>query len=142
VVLPVALGAAVYVLWRDRGLLVFSWLEAVGATGVVDLVRTAARSLAVPDSVRFCLPDGLWAYALAYALAHVWADGRPRERRIWFGVCCLASMGPELGQAAGLVPGTFDPADLTVSALGFLIGWQHAVGASAGALVAREGTRR
>ena len=118
VVLPVIAGAAIYVLWRSPTLQVFHWLEAAGVGSVVRALRAAAapaRSL-LPPWVLLSLPDGLWVYALTAWLAQIWRGAKGRARVAWLSVGPCLGVGSELGQWAGLVPGTFDVADLIAGA--------------------------
>jgi hypothetical protein len=63
-------------------------------------------------------PDAAWAYALTAMLALLWSpprrgrDSDARGARAWIACGPLAAAGWELGQWAGIIPGTFDLADL------------------------------
>ena len=130
VALPIAVGALIYVLWRVDTLLVFTWLDACGLHAGVRQARIACQTVALPDLVRFSLPDALWAYAFAFAIARIWAPTRSVGRWAWLGLCSIVTLGGELGQAVHLVVGTFDPADLALSAAGLILGWRAAISAS------------
>lgn len=118
VVLPVIAGAAIYVLWRAPSLLVFRWLDLVGADQFAHLARGAAspaRPL-LPSWVLFTLPDALWVYALTACLSRIWRGSRGASRVAWLSVGPVLGVGSELGQLAGVVPGTFDVVDLCAAA--------------------------
>jgi hypothetical protein len=117
-VLPVVLGAAVYVLFRSPRLRVFGWLEAVGLGDVVPAARAWARPAAehLPGWLLYSAPDGLWVYGLTACLALVWRGAPGRARRAWLCAGLALGAGGELGQLAGWVPGVWDPADLLLSA--------------------------
>lgn len=115
--LPVAAGAAVYLLWRSPRLPVFRLMEALGMDAAVAAmrVRAAGARTHLPDAVLFALPDGLWVYALTAALALVW-----RGRRGWAGAACVSlglvlGLGSEAAQALGALPGTFDWMDAALA---------------------------
>jgi hypothetical protein len=119
VLLPIALGAAIYVLWRAESLLVFRWIDAAGLRPVVDAVRrtlSGARAW-LPDWLLYSLPDALWVYAGVAFYAIVWRGGHPRSRLLWTALPALLALGGELGQLTGAVPGTFCPVDLALCAL-------------------------
>lgn len=114
VLLPVVAGAAIYVLWRSPFLRVFQWLDTAGAATPVRSLRAAvmpARAW-LPSWVLFSLPDGLWVYALTSWLTRIWRDAAGRGRWLWLSIGPVLGIGSELGQWAGLVPGTFDVVDL------------------------------
>lgn len=117
VFLPVLVGAAIYVLFRSRDLRVFDWLRRAGLLPVVDAVRHHATPMRswLPAAVVFSLPDGLWAYGLTASVRLVWRDTFSAARHFWLLAAVVASLGPELGQRVGIVPGTFDVVDLSVS---------------------------
>lgn len=117
VVLPIALGAAVYLLWRSPRLLVFRWMEAASLDGVLASARTLVAGVRLPGWLLFSLPDALWVYAFVACMALIWR-GRPvRQAAFWMALGPALSLGSELAQLAGLVPGTFDRADFWLSVL-------------------------
>lgn len=113
-VVPVMIGAAIYVLFRSPRLRVFEWLEAMGLGAAVPAVRAWARPAAehLPEWLLYSVPDGLWVYGLTASLALVWRGEPARARRAWVCVGIALGVGGELGQLAGVVPGVFDAADL------------------------------
>lgn len=117
--LPLVVGTAIYVGFRSPRLLGWRWGESLGVYDVTRAARDAIRSthVALPDWIVFTLPDALWQYALAFAMAHIWWRSPKRERWAWLALPVALGPGAELAQALGLVPGTFDPLDL-VSCIG------------------------
>lgn len=116
VVLPIVLGAAVYLLWRSPRLLVFRWMEAASLDGIVAAARLWAAGTRPPGWLLFSLPDALWVYAFTACMALIWRGRPPRQAAFWIALGPLLSVGSELAQLAGALPGTFDPADLWLSA--------------------------
>lgn len=84
--------------------------------------RGPSAGAAVARLGAFHLADGLWMYALTALLAHVWREAGA-ARTAWIGAALLLGVAHELGQAAGAVAGTFDPADLVV----FTAAWALAI---------------
>lgn len=120
VALPLAIGLALYAAWRSKEVHVVSWLSRVAPRGV-DAMQGAGTSR-VPSRILGSLPDALWAWAFGATLALVWL-GRPwREKRLWLGAGALVALGAELGQAAHVLPGTYDTADLFAIAVGYVLG--------------------
>lgn len=132
VVLPLTVGSVLYLGYRSDTLLVWQWAEVAGLDGVLYALRFAVTAVvaSVPEPVAFTLPDGLWVYAMSFAVSRLWARGNRFERAGWLAIPVLLGVGAELGQAIGFVPGTFDPADLVVcvvaTGFGFRIGVQPA----------------
>jgi hypothetical protein len=118
-VLPIALGTAIYVLWRTQQLLVFRWVEALGLMPAVSTARDALAGIgrALPAWVLYSLPDALWVYAGTAFYALVWNPGPGRPRLFWTSLPGVLALGGELGQALGAVPGTFCPIDMLLCAL-------------------------
>lgn len=120
VALPVLLGGLIYVLWRSTDLLVFRWLAALGLDSIVASLRLLAAPFQeqLPTWVFYSLPDGLWAYAVTACMALIWAGYSCVSRVIWLSAGPLIGIGSELGQLVGMVPGTFEFADITLYAIG------------------------
>jgi hypothetical protein len=117
VVLPIVLGAATYLVFRDSNILIFRLFDALG-TPLPN--RIATGSIANPI---FCsLPDGLWVFAFASWMRLIWG-------RHWFWCnlpICLA-LGSEIGQFFKIVPGTFDLLDVLFYSIGHVLSqrWSH-----------------
>lgn len=116
VLLPIFLGAVIYVLWRSPHLLVFEWLDRVGLMDAVEHARHFASTLrsSIPQVILYSLPDALWVYSFTAALALIW------ERDPSMSIYCLLwlllpmtiAMVAEFGQSLHWVPGTFDWLDV------------------------------
>jgi hypothetical protein len=121
-VLPVLIGAAIYVLWRSETLLVFRWIDLVGASDGVRDLRQIAGMFHPNQLVRDCLPNGLWVFAFTAALRFVW--GRQHTSKgVWAWICLPVAMalGGEFGQLVKFVPGTFDWIDVLATTAGFIL---------------------
>jgi len=81
----------------------------LGQRRAIDL---QAPPVALPAFVRFSLPDALWQYAFAVCVLALWRSA-PRSPGTWTFVALPLAIGmaTELGQAAGVVEGVFDPHD-------------------------------
>lgn len=116
IVAPLLAGSAIYLLWRERSLLMFAWVDAAGLGPGLDAARaaTAAAGARLPRWVLYSLPNGLWIFSLNAALLQVWGGGPGLSRGLWLTVALALGAGAELLQLAGLLPGSFDPMDLAV----------------------------
>jgi hypothetical protein len=115
VLTPVIAGGMIYVRWRDTNLLMFKWLRVLRLETAVSWLRAGA---AEPSGwsywLAYSLPDGLWVYALTALMVFLWRDARSPMKFLWPSLGLLLGAGSELGQLAGVVPGSFDVIDLVV----------------------------
>ena len=117
VLLPLLAGGLVYVCWRDSNLLMFKWFAAFGLEPLIAWLRegTASAQTLLPHWLVYSLPDGLWVYALTALMIFLWRGKHPLPVKIfWLSLGLLLGAGSELGQLAGVLPGTFDPVDFLV----------------------------
>lgn len=120
VLAPVFAGGLIYICWRDPTLLMFKWFGAVGLTTLVNELRAAwgPGESSLPRWVVYSLPDGLWVYAVTAFMAHVWSGSRSSPLAlVWISLGVVIGAGMELGQLAGIVPGSFDRVDFFFSIL-------------------------
>jgi hypothetical protein len=114
--LPILVGGAIYLAFRDTSLLMFRWAGWIGLDTAVEAMRvhTMPYRPAIPDWILFSVPDGVWVFACTAFFARLWHDGPWYFRVFWIGLGPALAIGGELGQlpSIGLVPGTFDVADL------------------------------
>lgn len=111
-----AAGSALYVCLRHDTLLMFRWMQAVGALSGVSSARVATRWLAplLPDWVIFSLPYALWVASYMLAVEVIWYRSRSRSKYVWLAVAPAIALFSEIAQAARLIPGTFDWDDLAL----------------------------
>ena len=117
VVMPIAIGAMIYVLFRTTTLLVFDWLETVRLLQPSLHLRQACSEIRLPDWLLYSLPDGLWVYALTSWMILIWDRKPPLP---WLLVGIALGLGGELGQLMGIVPGTYQNLDMIFYTAGFL----------------------
>ena len=114
--LPILVGGLIYLAFRDTSLLMFRWAGWIGLDAAIDAMRvhTLPFRPGIPDWVLFSVPDGVWVFACTAFFARLWHDGHWAFRLFWIGLGPVLAIGGELGQLGfiGLVPGTFDPADM------------------------------
>lgn len=117
VVLPVALGTAIYIGWRDQNMWVFRWIDAVGANWLI--IRP---EFPLPGWLANSLPDGCWVYAYTSWMLMIW-----RRVNLWVMTGVILAVGGELGQIklgqSQLVVGTYDHIDMVCYLGGFLLSW-------------------
>jgi len=121
------LGGLTYVLHRPESLWMFRWFEALGLDGVVQAMRTAplARSWRPPEWWVGSAPAALWLASGILALRAAWTGPSDPARPVWLLLLLAAAAAGEIGQAIGVVPGTFDLVDLAAMgvAAGVALAW-------------------
>src|SRR6185369_3307417 len=104
-------GATLYIGWGSDDLVVFHWINSVGASGLV--VRP---HVAMPSWMLHSLPDGCWVYALTSWMLIIWGRFVP-----WVFTGVVIALGSEFGQLIRVVPGTYDSNDVIAYVVAFLI---------------------
>jgi hypothetical protein len=114
VIVPLILGALIYVLWRKDTLLVFDWLRACRLEQPTATLRQLAKPLGetLPRWVLFSLPDGLWVYATVSCMLLIWRRSSGIAATIWVLMGPFLGIASELGQLFRVVPGQFDIKDM------------------------------
>jgi hypothetical protein len=133
VALPLVIGTLAYAAWRSSDVRVVAWMSRLAPRGVAAAQGTGASH--VPAIIAGSLPDAAWAWAFGASLSLVWYGRAWREKAAWLAAGALVALSAEIGQAFGVVPGTFDVVDLMAIAVGFaagawLAGRRRAVAAS------------
>ena len=110
VVLPISVGVAIYVVFRDDNILLLQLLRFLG-------IKQTFR-LESPDSLTVILgslPDGLWVFSYSIWLRLIW-----NRITVWMLIPIALAVASEIGQLLTIVPGTFDVYDLFAYSLAFL----------------------
>lgn len=121
-VLPLATGGAIYLLFRNKSLLMFSWIRCLGLDAWLEEIRRQAGPLKdrLPDWVIYSLPNALWIYSILAFLYLLWRP-RPVVFR-WLAVLvALATPLMEMMQMMHLISGTFSAVDIGMAMAAFLI---------------------
>lgn len=128
--LPLLLGGLIYALFRDPATALLDPVRWIGLSDALAELQEALLPLraALPAWVLYNLPDLLWAYTACWGLALLWRRTRPRGGELAMLSALSLALLFEFGQAAALVPGTFDQLDLLAYAMGTALAywrWRH-----------------
>lgn len=123
IVLPILIGALIYVLFRVDTLLVFTWLKFLGLDTIVSGIRN--YSLIIVDDLPFfflyVLPDGLWVYAGTALYLFIWKkEIKNKIAILWISLPFLLSITAEFLQKINIVEGSFCKYDVLAYILCFL----------------------
>jgi hypothetical protein len=118
---PLGIGGAIYLLFRSKGILIFQIADAVGLGTGIEAARLVARPLNsyMHGFVLYSLPTALWAFSFLFCIVTIW-----RHHLKSAGAICIVLLtisvviGMELAQAANLLSGRFDAADLYANVMG------------------------
>lgn len=106
------IGGLIYVGFRDKSLLMFSWFEQLGVSGEVDAFRGLVNSEGVYGWVKNSLPDGLWLFAYMYLVDAIWNGSKSISSYIFIFSLPFFALLSEFLQYFGMLPGVFDWIDV------------------------------
>lgn len=116
------LGGVIYILLRSKCIIFLSWLDAIGATPVVDRLRLYTYGCISNEFILFSLPDGLWLLSYILIMGYVWHMDIRRTALFVMPLAAFA-IGCEILQRVGLVSGTFDWNDILAYCIAITIGF-------------------
>ena len=107
IILPIFVGSTIYVLFREKTLLMFDWLSYLKLDFIIDSLRNNfyGYRMYIPKSILFSLPDALWVYSFTMFLSIYF------KNRILLSAIFIGSMITEISQL-WFVVGTFDIYDV------------------------------
>lgn len=107
IVLPIFIGSMIYILFREKTLLMFDWFSYLKLNFIIDFLRNNFYGYRthVPKSILFSLPDALWVYSFTMFLSIYF------KNRILLSIIFIGSIITEISQL-WFVVGTFDIYDV------------------------------
>ncbi len=122
-ILPISIGTLIYLLFRPLHLTVFHWANTIGLYSSVIKARALFDiGYLMPEWFVYSLPNGLWAYSFMFFMSFIWGDVKSMSKTFFIVLVVILTVGSELGQLLGLVPGTFCLADMLFYTFGLLAG--------------------
>lgn len=116
-VTALTLGGFIYLAFREKTLLMFSWVGLIGLEEALLAIRhfLSAQKFVVEPWVLYSLPNALWMLSGVILLDLIWDEEEYRK----FGLAWILgfsglAISAELLQGLSLLPGTFDIFDLFV----------------------------
>lgn len=108
----VVTGAIIYMLFRDKTILIFKWIDIFHLDNALDYCRNLTRNITVPDFVKFCVPDGLWLASYILVMDTIWHNEDLGKQLFWCLLLPAISILSEIMQYFGMLVGTYDFGDL------------------------------
>jgi len=109
-ILLLIIGGLIYLTFRTKSLVMFSWVEAIRLDGFVDALRENKTTFKIPYFIKYCLPNALWT--LSYILMVDAIIRKDNNKLFWTIVLPIIASVLEIFQIWKIIPGTFDIADL------------------------------
>ena len=110
-------GGLIYLGFRDERLLLFRWVNQVGLTDDVLLIRhfLSERNYVINSWVLYSVPNALWLLAGLLIFDAIWDQQKERQSAMFwiFGFSGLA-ISAEFLQFFGLLAGTYDVLDVSL----------------------------
>jgi len=122
VILPMCFATAIYVLFRNVNLVVFSLLEKINLLPFILEIRVFISSFVHPYSwIVFSLPGSLWMLSSMNLLLLIWNFKLQKQNVIWIFSPLLFAVILEIFQKIHWTDGTFDLTDLLLYAFAVLV---------------------
>jgi len=120
------IGGLIYLLWRSDEMIMFNCADAIGILPLIYDARVIFGGFSeyIPNIILFSLPDAVWVYSGTAFFSRLWLDESPVIHILWSSIFAALAVGSELGQLAGLVPGTFDIADLLLCIAAYVMAYK------------------
>jgi len=116
IALPLFVGSTIYVLFREKTLLMFDWFSYLKLDFIIDFLRNNFYEyrIYIPKSILFSLPDALWVYSFTMFLSIY------LKNKIILSTVFIGSIITEILQL-WFVVGTFDIHDVIYMSALYLI---------------------
>lgn len=105
-------GGLVYVIYRDKSLLMFDWFNAIGIGNEIDGLRRLFEREGIYGWVKYSLPDGLWIFSYMFLVDAIWNGSKSISSFIFIYSLPFFALLSEFLQHFGLLPGVFDWIDV------------------------------
>ena len=107
IIFPIFIGSMIYVLFREKTLLIFDWFNYLKLNFIINFLRNNfyRYKMYIPKSILFSLPDALWVYSFTMFLNIYF------KNRILLSIIFIGSIITEISQL-WFVIGTFDIYDV------------------------------
>lgn len=119
--LILCVGGLIYIGFRDKSLLMFTWFNHLGLTEHIGTVRNIFNSEGVYGWVKNSLPDGLWLFSYMFLVDVIWNGSKSVTSHVFIYYLPLLALLSEILQYWGVVPGVFDWIDVASYLLAILL---------------------
>ena len=106
------LGGLIYVIFRDKSLLMFDWFNTIGISNEVNGLRRLFQGEGIYGWVKYSLPDGLWIFSYMFIVDAIWDREKNAVSMIFLWGLPIVAVFSEYFQYFGMLPGVFDWMDI------------------------------
>jgi len=124
-IMPIVLGAFIYIAWRPSEPLFIEWFSLMGFEGILDWIHSRFNDsqIRIPDWIIFSLPSGFWAFAYSFIIVRIWNLNNSKVGVFWIATIPVFIFGLEVLQLTSFMHGIFSFLDMIFSAIGMLAGY-------------------
>ena len=119
--LLLVLGGMIYILFRPKTLLMFSWFESLGLSGIIDKARENVSCYQLDNITLYNLPNGLWMASYIIVVSTIIPKEQKNNLLFWSLILPIISVVFEFLQIFNIIPGVFDIYDIVFYLLPLLI---------------------
>lgn len=106
------LGGLIYLMFRDKSLIMFSWARSIRLNEAIDYLRYKSISVEPYYWIKYNMPAGLWLFSYMLIIDAIWGGTKCGKRVFYIYVLPISALLSEFMQLYGLCPGTFDVLDV------------------------------
>lgn len=106
------IGGMIYVVFRSKSLLMFSWFDTLGLSPMVETIRMDYGDKSLYAWVRNSFPAALWLFSYLMVVDSIWGEQKHRAQTAFVIVLPVIAILSEVLQGVGFLPGTFDILDI------------------------------
>lgn len=107
-----SLGGLIYIIYRDKSLLMFDWFNSIGISSGIDGLRSLFQGDGVYGWVKYSLPDGLWIFSYMFLIDAIWNGEKIITSKLFLWFLPIVAILSECLQYFGLLSGVFDWKDM------------------------------
>lgn len=115
------IGGMIYVVYRSKNLLMFSWFDALGISPMVEVVRMDYGDKSIYAWIKNSFPATLWLFSYLWVVDAIWGEQKHWAYTAFIIVLPVVAIISEVLQGLGIMPGTFDFLDVIGYLLAFIL---------------------
>ena len=122
VLIPMIIGGFIYIIFREKNLLMFNWFDSLGFREIIDFLRFhISEKYYIPNWLLYNYPDAIWIYSFVSLMLIIWNGVKSNIKFAWLTIAPILGISAEIGQYINIIPGTYDQFDLLFCFLGSLL---------------------
>lgn len=106
------LGGMIYITYRSKSLIMFSWFEALGLSPTMEAIRLDFGDRSIYGWIRDCFPAGLWLFSYLLFIDCIWNKQTHRVCSTFIIALPTIAILSEILQGLHVLPGTYDIMDV------------------------------